>query len=167
MLQSMRSQTPTILFALVLASASGALAQDVDAGTPEQDAGAPEAEPENKRAPFIKRDGQVADNAQLGGEPTLTGSIEQLDGGSSNLAGPTALNEALQATNLGCPVSGVGQCAFSLAARDLQHSIGTANAALHDITWTFNLQVPEPSTALLLAVGLCLTGLRSRNRRQR
>jgi hypothetical protein len=77
MLQSMRSQTPTILLALVLASASGALAQDVDAGTPEQDAGAPEAEPEKEREPFIKRDGQVADNAQLGGEPTLTETEQQ------------------------------------------------------------------------------------------
>ena len=77
------------------------------------------------------------------------------------------LNEVLQATNLGCPVSGVGQCGFSLAARDFQLTLGTANAALHDVTWTFNLVVPEPSTALLVAVGLCLTGLRSRIRRER
>ena len=72
MLRPMRSRALGILFALVLGSAFGVSAQDSDAGTPEPEADAPEAEPRKEREPFVKRDGQVADNEQLGGEPSLT-----------------------------------------------------------------------------------------------
>ena len=67
------------LLALVLGSASGVFAQGGDAGTPDQDAGTPEAEPEKEREPFIKRDGQRPDNEQLGGEPSLTETKPQTE----------------------------------------------------------------------------------------
>ena len=72
MLQPMRLRARSVLLVLVLGGASGALAQDVDADTPEQDADAGESESKKEREPFVKRDGQLADNEQLGGEPTLT-----------------------------------------------------------------------------------------------
>jgi hypothetical protein len=73
----MRSRALWLLLAIVLGSASGVLAQDADAGAPEQDAAAePEKKPKKEREPFVKRDGQVADNEQLGGEPSLTEAKE-------------------------------------------------------------------------------------------
>ncbi len=74
MLQPMRSRALPVLLLLVLGSVAGALAQDADAGAgePERDARAPEPESKREREPFVKRDGQLADNEQLGGEPTLT-----------------------------------------------------------------------------------------------
>lgn len=69
-LQLMRSHLLGVLVAVVLASASGAaLAQGGNEEEPEEDA-APELIRE--REPFLTRDGQVADNEQLGGEPSLT-----------------------------------------------------------------------------------------------
>lgn len=54
----MRPLVRWIALIAVLGSASGAWGQ--------------EPEGEEEREPFVKRDGQVADNEQLGGEPTLT-----------------------------------------------------------------------------------------------
>jgi hypothetical protein len=68
----MRSRALGIALALVLGSASGVLAQEADAGPPEQEAETPEEPPKKEREPFLKRDGQAADNEQLGGEPSLT-----------------------------------------------------------------------------------------------
>jgi hypothetical protein len=62
----MRLITGSVMVVALLWSASAALAQD-KAPTPD----APD-EPRKGREPFIKRDGQVADNEQLGGEPSLT-----------------------------------------------------------------------------------------------
>ena len=99
MLQPMRSGAPWLVLALALGTASGVLAQDPDAGAPEQDIGAPEQDagapeqdigapeqdapaveeepPKKEREPFVKRDGQAPDNEQLGGEPTLTESPKE------------------------------------------------------------------------------------------
>ncbi|MGB3052589.1 MAG: porin [Polyangiales bacterium] len=64
----------SILVSMVLASASTALAQKPDAGSePEQDAGTtPEQEAEDKHPRLVKPEGDQEDNAQLGGEPSLT-----------------------------------------------------------------------------------------------
>ncbi len=68
----------SILVSMVLVSASTAWAQEPDAGSkPEQDAGtAPEQEAqeqtEDKHPRLVKPKGDTEDNAQLGGEPSLT-----------------------------------------------------------------------------------------------
>jgi hypothetical protein len=63
----------SILVVMVLGSASVSVAQGPDAGTaPEQDAGAPAPEPEDKHPRLIKPEGDGIDNEQLGGEPSLT-----------------------------------------------------------------------------------------------
>jgi hypothetical protein len=70
----MRSWVRSILVLMILGSASAASAEQPDAGTTsEPDAGAPrERDAENKHPRLVKpkRDGE--DNAQLGGEPSLT-----------------------------------------------------------------------------------------------
>jgi hypothetical protein len=68
----MRLLLRSSLVVLMLGSSAEAFAQDRDAGAPERDAETPEEEPKKEREPFIKRDGQTADNEQLGGEPSLT-----------------------------------------------------------------------------------------------
>jgi hypothetical protein len=65
----------------VLASASGAFAQNQDAGAPPQEA-------KKERPRLIKTDGQHEDNEQLGGEPSLTETKQepaaQVDGEGSS-----------------------------------------------------------------------------------
>jgi hypothetical protein len=51
----------------LLGSASVAYAQDSEPASPEE-----ETSGTREREPFVKRDGQTADNEQLGGEPSLT-----------------------------------------------------------------------------------------------
>lgn len=96
----------------------------------------------------------------------VTGSYTQLDAGAGTVVGSTLLDQTVQATNLVCPLSGVGQCGLSLAARDFEISIGTANAATYDVTWTLNVAVavPEPTTAVMLVLGLCVAGWARRER---
>ena len=64
----------SILVSMILVSASTALAEEPDAGSePEQDAGsAPGQEAEDKHPRLVKPEGDQEDNAQLGGEPSLT-----------------------------------------------------------------------------------------------
>jgi|GEM_PF-1418990 len=62
----MRSCVRSILILTILGSASAALAQEPDAGAP------PKREAENKHPRLVKPPGDGADNAQLGGEPSLT-----------------------------------------------------------------------------------------------
>jgi hypothetical protein len=66
----MRCRALSVLLVLVLGGVSGAHAQD--AGTQDSDAGTSDSKSKREREPFVKRDGQLADNEQLGGEPTLT-----------------------------------------------------------------------------------------------
>jgi hypothetical protein len=63
----MRCLIRTIVTVALLGSASVSYAQDADPGSPED--GASDGK---EREPFVKRDGQTADNEQLGGEPSLT-----------------------------------------------------------------------------------------------
>jgi hypothetical protein len=95
---------------------------------------------------------------------SVTGTYEQLDAGSGTVVAATSLDQTVQASNLVCPLSGVGQCGLSLAARDFEISIGTTNAATHDVAWTLNVVVPEPATAVLLMSGLLVAGLARRTR---
>ena len=62
----MRSLVLGIVVALALGSASGSALAQGGTGEP------PEQQPKKEREPFVKRDGQAADNEQLGGEPSLT-----------------------------------------------------------------------------------------------
>lgn len=99
---------------------------------------------------------------------TITGFYTQLDGSSATVVGAIGINTAINATNLSCLLSpsGVGQCGFSLGiADDFLISIGDANADDYAVQWTGNyLLTPEPTTALLLGLGLVLTSL-SRSKR--
>lgn len=89
---------------------------------------------------------------------SVTGDYAQLDAGAATVVAAAPLDQVVQATNLSCPLDGSGQCGLSLVARDFQISIGDANAATYDVTWTLNVQVavPEPSTAALFAAGLLI-----------
>jgi len=70
----MRFPVQSILVVIILGCASAALAEEGDAGVPIQpDAGsAPEKKPEDKHPRLVKPKGDREDNAQLGGEPSLT-----------------------------------------------------------------------------------------------
>ncbi len=61
-----------MILAIVLGNASWGSAQDSDASAPGADAGVPRREERQERQPFISRQGEKADNEQLGGEPSLT-----------------------------------------------------------------------------------------------
>ncbi len=86
---------------------------------------------------------------------TLTGQVLQRDFFGDPVGSAQALNETLDASALVCGiVPNVTQCGFFLTARDFQIDVGDANALSHDIQLGFNVLVPEPSTALLLGLGL-------------
>jgi len=70
----MRSLIRLIVVVAFLGSASGVFAQDAGttAESSEEEDPAKEAPAKKEREPFVKRDGQLADNEQLGGEPSLT-----------------------------------------------------------------------------------------------
>lgn len=71
MLPPMRFRATWLLLTLVLGSASPAFAQTPEQGATQKESGERE-EPKRRREPFVKRDGELADNEQLGGEPSLT-----------------------------------------------------------------------------------------------
>jgi len=100
---------------------------------------------------------------------TITGFYTQLDGSSGTVVGATPINQMVNATNLVCGLdaNGFGQCGFSVGLTDdFLISIGAANADVYAVQWTGNYQVtPEPSTGLLIGIGLALTSLRRRRGR--
>lgn len=84
----MRCRAQWMLLALVLGPALHAFAQDSEAGARDGDAPPAEAKQEKEREPFVKRDGQLADNEQLGGEPTLTESKRASADAEDSAQGP-------------------------------------------------------------------------------
>jgi hypothetical protein len=87
---------------------------------------------------------------------TVTGTYEQFLGASS-VVGPTFFSQNVSLTSLSCSTSGVGNCGFGLqstGAFPLSLNVGTGGGTLHDFGFTFNVAIPEPSTAVLLGLGL-------------
>lgn len=73
------ARAPWLALTVVLGSASAVLAQSPDAEAPAESPADRKPPPKEGREPFLKRDGQVADNQQLGGEPSLTEAEEERD----------------------------------------------------------------------------------------
>ena len=94
----MRSLVRSILVVMVLGCASAALADEPDAGasTREEDGSSSEKKPDDKYPRLVKPKGDREDNAQLGGEPSLTeteqGPAAKVDGEEAS-EGETATEE--------------------------------------------------------------------------
>jgi hypothetical protein len=82
-----------------LGSASGVCAQDAGA---EDGATEEEASPKKEREPFVKRDGQLPDNEQLGGEPSLSEPIAPSAPGESGSDETTADSGEPEGCDLDC-----------------------------------------------------------------
>jgi len=96
----------------------------------------------------------------------VTGTYEQFSGGSS-VVGPQNFVQPVQFTSLGCVTDGTGICGFSIGfgGPSLVLGVGTTGSGTdHEFEWTFNVAIPEPSTAALLSLGL--VGLASVRRRR-
>jgi hypothetical protein len=103
----------------------------------------------------------------------VSGDYEQLFA-SSSVVGPTAFSEASVFSGFGCGgLTGIGLCGLQIgASRDLQLNVGTTG--LGDSTdffhvLNFNVEVdppivPEPSTAVLLGMGLVGVAAQRRHR---
>jgi hypothetical protein len=95
----------------------------------------------------------------------VAGSYEQLDGSSTTVVGPTPIDQSVLFSNLVCdPNGGVGQCGFQVGFfDDFVLPIGvTGGGTNYEINHTFNVLIPEPSTAALLLFGLLSFSLRRR-----
>jgi hypothetical protein len=108
--------------------------------------------------------GSIAGTSTTG---TVSGSYEQFLGAAS-VAGPTAFGPAnVTFSGLNCADSLTGQCGFTVGftPTELLLNVGTTGAGTeHEFLFTFNTTVPEPSTAMLLGLGL--VGLGSLRRRR-
>ncbi|MBW2288463.1 MAG: PEP-CTERM sorting domain-containing protein [Deltaproteobacteria bacterium] len=112
--------------------------------------------------------GSIAGVATTG---TVRGTYEQFLGNAS-VGGPTNFGTVLLPITVGygslnCADSLTGQCGFTMGfdAPELNLNVGTTGGgAPYEFVWTFNVIVPEPSTASLLGLGL--VGLASLRRRR-
>lgn len=88
---------------------------------------------------------------------TVTGTYEQFLGATS-VVGPINFSQQVSLTSLACPADGSGNCGFGLqstGAMPLNLNVGTTGGGTaHDFGFTFNVAIPEPSTAALLGLGL-------------
>lgn len=103
---------------------------------------------------------------------TVSGSYEQFLGGGS-VVGSTSIGAtpltpvSVSYGSLNCADTLTGQCGFTVgfSAPELNLDIGTTGSGSpYKFVWTFNVVVPEPSTASLLGLGL--VGIASLRRRR-
>ena len=141
----LRSVTRSILLIVVLGSASGAIAQAPEAGTPPQ-------EDKKEHPRLIKTDGKHEDNEQLGGEPSLTETKQepaaQVDGEGSQpeecdldcIEAQLAKDEAEEQQKKG--TLEVGRETGSIG-EEVQDDVGDALAAEPSTTQLDEAAVPE------------------------
>ena len=102
---------------------------------------------------------------------TVTGSYQQYNG-AATVGGSVGFNEQVSFSNFICNADGTGQCGFDVGFVNnppgfpsLIEPIGaTGGGTDHQFVMTFNVVVPEPSTASLLGLGL--VGFASLRRRR-
>lgn len=109
----------------------------------------------------IKFGGSIGGLATTG---SVEGSYEQFLGNTS-VGGPTPFGPVTVGYgSLNCADTLTGQCGFTMGfdAPELNLNVGTTeDGTPYEFVWTFNLIVPEPSTAMLLGLGmLALASLR-------
>lgn len=106
----------------------------------------------------ILQTGTVATSPALG---LVTGSYQQYNG-AAPVGSSVGINEQVTFSNFICSTDGTGQCGFEVGFVNsppgfpsLIEPIGaTGGGTDHQFVMTFNVVVPEPSTASLLGLGL-------------